>query len=240
MDPLQLVAVAAVVAGGSLLGGISGFGYGLVAAPLLLVVGVPLPSIVVLNLGLGIVTRGLAAWRLRRDVSRNAAFLIAGSVPGYALGTALLSGVDGNVLEVATGVVVIVLALLSLLRRESAFVPGPRSLVVTGVAGGTLGASTSLNGVVPALVLSQARLSNRQFIADLGVYFVGSSVVGLVAVTLAGISAPNAWLLFAVSVPLSVAANQLGLTLGTRLPPKVFRALTIVVVICAGVAAIVF
>lgn len=239
MELAQLVAIAAIVTAGSLLGGLSGFGYGLIAAPLLLIVGVPLPTIVVLNLGLQIVTRGLAAWRLCREVTSSAAYLIAGSVPGYVFGTVLLHRIDVGVLKVATGVVVILLAVVSLLQRHPVFVPGGKSFTAAGVVGGLLGATTSLSGVVPALVMAQARLPNRRFLADLAVYLVGSSVVGLAAVTLGGISAPHVWLLLAVSLPLSVLANQVGITVGGKLPQQVFRTLTIVIVICSGVAAIV-
>lgn len=238
MEPAQLAAVAAIVTAGSLLGGLSGFGYGLVAAPLLLTVGVPLPTIVVLNLVLGIITRSFAAWRLWREVTRNAVYLIAGSVPGYVLGTMLLRYADVDVLKVLTGVVVILMALVSLVQREPLFVPGRRSYVAAGVAGGTLGATTSLNGVVPALIMSQARVPNRQFIGDLAVYFVCSGVVGLVAVTVGGVTVPDPWLLLAVSVPLSILANQVGITFAGRLSPRVFRIITITVAICAGIAAI--
>src|SRR5690606_3133236 len=133
---------------------------------------------------------------------------------------------------------VILMAVVSLLRRDPVLAPGGKTFAASGVVGGVLGATTSLNGVVPALVMSQARVPNRQFLADLAVYFVGSSVVGLVAVTVGGVSAPHAFEYFLVSVPLSVLANQLGLTWGAKLPQRVFRVVTIVVVICAGVAAI--
>lgn len=238
MDPVLLAIVAAIVAVASLLGGLSGFGYGLVAAPSLLAVGIPMPSIVLLNLGLGIVTRGVAMVRLRRDVTRRAALLVAGSVPGYSAGALLLGRIDTDVLKVATGVIVIVLALVSLAMRKPAYIPARGSFLSAGAAGGLLGATTSLNGVVPALVMTQARPPNRQFIADMAAFFVGSSIFGLIAVLVGGIAAPHGWLLLAISLPGSIAGNLIGTSLGTRIPTGMFRTIVLCVVICAGVAAI--
>ncbi|MQA04627.1 MAG: TSUP family transporter [Streptosporangiales bacterium] len=238
MDLTLIVVVAAIVAVASLLGGLSGFGYGLVAAPSLLAVGVPMPTIVLLNLGLGIITRGVALARLRRHVTRRATLLVAGSLPGYSVGALLLGRIDTEVLKVATGAIVIVLALVSLAMRKPAYQPAKGSFFFAGAAGGLLGATTSLNGVVPALVMTQARPPSREFIADLAAFFVGSSIFGLVAVLVGGISAPHGWLLLAISVPGSVAGNLIGTCAGTRLPAHVFRTIALFVVICAGVAAI--
>lgn len=43
---------AAAILSAALLAGLSGFGYGLIAVPLLLLAGLPLPEIVVVNLAL--------------------------------------------------------------------------------------------------------------------------------------------------------------------------------------------
>ncbi|ODU06144.1 MAG: hypothetical protein ABS81_05395 [Pseudonocardia sp. SCN 72-86] len=171
-------------------------------------------------------------------MTKRAAYLIAGSVPGYVIGIFVLHRIDVGVLKVATGIVVILLAIVQILQRRPAFAPGPGSFTTAGAVGGVLGVTTSLNGVVPALVMGQARVSNRQFLADLAVYLVGSSLVGLAAVTITGISAPNIWLLLLVSLPLSILANQLGITLGSKLPQRTFRAIMIAIIICSGVAAI--
>ncbi|MQA81137.1 MAG: TSUP family transporter [Streptosporangiales bacterium] len=239
MEPAQLLAAVSVVTLAALLGGITGFGYGLVSTPLLLAVGLPLPTIVVLNLILGTITRGTAAWRFRREVSRRSAFLIAGSVPGYAIGTALLVEVDLDLLETAAGVLVITLAIASIVPRGPKVGAGPVSCLVAGAAGGTLGATTALNGVLPALLLSHARLPARPFIGELAVYIVASNLVGLVAVAVGGVSAFRLGPLVAVSLLPAVLANIAGTTLGPRLPAKAFRAVTLALVLTAGVVTII-
>jgi hypothetical protein len=54
---MDLIAGALVVVAASFLGGVTGFGYSLVATPLLLLVGFPLPFVVTVNLALACVTR---------------------------------------------------------------------------------------------------------------------------------------------------------------------------------------
>ena len=78
----------------SFLGGVTGFGYSLVATPLLLLLGFPLPFVVTVNLALAFVTRIVGGLPLPRRprTARRVAGLIAGSVPGLWLGVEVLDG----------------------------------------------------------------------------------------------------------------------------------------------------
>jgi uncharacterized membrane protein YfcA len=64
---MDLLAGALVVAAASFLGGVTGFGYSLVATPLLLLLGFDLPFVVTANLALACVTRLSVAYRFRSD-----------------------------------------------------------------------------------------------------------------------------------------------------------------------------
>lgn len=238
MDYGLIAAVAGVVAAGSFLGGVTGFGYGLLASPLLLALGIPLPTVVVLNLMLGLVTRITVVWRLHAHVTRRAWLLVAGSVPGYAAGSLLLRSVDTHWLKVTAGAMVVGLTLAQLVPRLPRLRVSAAQCVGAGTVGGVLGATTSLNGVVPAMLFSQADTPPRRFIADLATYFVAANAVGLAATWLAGVSAPHLWVYFAASLPMSVAANAVGVTLAPRLPPRTFRAITMAVSVGAGMVAI--
>lgn len=238
MDYGLVAAAAGAVGAAAFLGGVSGFGYALLASPLLLALGIPLPTVVALNLTLGMVTRVTVVARLRAHVTRRAWLLVAGSVPGYAAGALLLRSVDTHWLKVTAGALVVVLALVQLVPRRPRIQVGTPQCIAAGAIGGTLGATTSLNGVVPAMLFSQADTPARRFIADLALYFVVSNAVGLTATWLAGVSAPHLWAYFAALLPVSVAANAVGVTLAPRLPARTFRAITLAVSVGAGVAAI--
>ena len=66
-----MLAGGVVVAAASLLSGTTGFGYGLVATPLLLLTGFSLPFVVAANLAVSFVMRGTVAYRFRREVDRR-------------------------------------------------------------------------------------------------------------------------------------------------------------------------
>jgi uncharacterized membrane protein YfcA len=231
------VAGAAIVAAASFLGGVTGFGYSLVATPLLLILGFPLPFVVTANLALAFITRISVAVRFRRDLSRRrVTALIGGSVPGLWLGTQVLSTVDPAEIKLAAGIVVMVAAVL---LARSVDAPPPRRIpgapVAAGFFGGFLGASTSLNGVAPVLLLARDKAAPRTFLADLAMYFVVSNGIGLLLLGIEGALREDAlYPAFLLWLPGSLAGNWLGTVLGPRLPEAAFRRLTLAVVFVAG------
>src|SRR5256885_13840744 len=83
---MTLVLGGIAVALASFLGGVTGFGYSLVATPLLLLDGYSLAFVVTVNLALAFVTRISVAVRFRRSAwPRRVALLIGGAVPGLGL-----------------------------------------------------------------------------------------------------------------------------------------------------------
>jgi uncharacterized membrane protein YfcA len=234
---MELVVGALGVAAASFLGGVTGFGYSLVATPLLLIAGFPLPFVVTVNLALAFVTRLSVAYRFRRSMwPRRVALLVGGSVPGLWLGVTVLRVVDAETIKVAAGIITMIAAVL--LARAVSAPPPPRvpgAPVVAGFFGGFLGASTSLNGVAPVLLLARDKASPRSFLADLAMYFVASNAIGLAILSIQGELREDALSeAFLLWLPGSIVGNWLGTTLGPRLPEVAFRHLTLAVVFVAG------
>jgi uncharacterized membrane protein YfcA len=234
---MDLLAGALVVAAASFLGGVTGFGYSLVATPLLLLLGFDLPFVVTANLAVACITRISVAYRFRSDAKPGrAASLIAGSVPGLWLGAVVLTTVDVSTIKLGAGLVVMAAAVL-LWRAVTA--PPPRQLpgapVAAGFAGGFLGAATSLNGVAPVLLLARDKAEPRSVIADLALYFVASNAIGLAVLLAEGALESEAlWPAFVLWLPGSVAGNWAGTVVGPRLPELGFRRLTLAIVFVAG------
>jgi uncharacterized protein len=234
---MDLLAGALVVAAAAFLGGVTGFGYSLVATPLLLLLGFPLPFVVTANLAVACITRISVAYRFRSDARpRRAAGLIAGSVPGLWLGAVVLTTVDDSKIKLAAGLVVMVAAVL-LWRAVSA--PPPRELpgapVAAGFAGGFLGAATSLNGVAPVLLLARDKAAPRSVLADLAIYFVVSNAIGLAVLALeGGLDTEALYPAFVLWLPFSLVGNWAGTVIGPRLPEAAFRRLTLAIVFAAG------
>jgi uncharacterized membrane protein YfcA len=234
---MDLVLGALTVAVASFLGGVTGFGYSLVATPLLLLTGFPLPFVVTANLAIAFITRISVAYRFRRSMwPRRVALMVGGSVPGLWLGVTVLRVVDDATIKVAAGIITMIAAVL--LARSVTAPPPPRvpgAPVVAGFFGGFLGAATSLNGLAPVLLLARDKASPRSFLADLAMYFVASNAIGLLLLSVQGALREDALTgAFLIWLPGSIIGNWLGTTLGPRLPETAFRRLTLAVVFVAG------
>jgi len=219
------------------LGGITGFGASLLSTPTLLLLGLPLRSVVIVNLSIVLVTRAVTALRLREHVSlRRPALLVLGSIPGLYCGTLILGWVDVTFLKRFAGITIIVATLIliaSMRRPPPARIPG--APVIAGWLGGVLGATTSLNGIPPAILLARDRAAPRSFQADLAVYFACSNTIALVMLAARGAFVGHALVPVAlVWMPGALLGNAIGTALGGRLPDRLFLYLAFALAGIAG------
>lgn len=233
----MLILAGILVAVAALLAGTSGFGFGLIATPILLLCGFSLPFAVTASLLVSFATRVPVVWRLRHAVDgRRVTLLVGGAVPGLWLGSRTLGAVDEHDLKVAVGIVVALAAVALALAERRPPRPRIRGLpVAAGFAGGLLGTTTSLTGIPPALLLSRRRLPAPGFIADLAVYFVATAAIGLAVLAADGrfsVEASSAVLWW---LPGVLVANAIGTSAGLRLPPELFRRVTLGLAFAAGV-----
>ena len=233
----MLAVGALAVAVSAFLAGTSGFGFGLVATPVLLLLGFSVPFVVTVNLLVVVATRVSVGIRLRRSLDhRRSALLVAAAVPGLYLGARVLDSVDQDELKVAAGLAVAALAAASLLVGSREARPAGRAVALAaGFAGGFLGTTTSLVGVVPALVFARARLAAATFFADMAVYQLAAAAIGLGLLAANGRVSGDAFLAFAIWLPGVLAGNLLGTTVGLRLPHRAFHAVTLGFACAAGI-----
>lgn len=224
----------------ALVAGTSGFGFSLMATPLLLLCGFSLRFVVTANLLISLATRATVAWRLRRAIHpRRVGMLLAGAVPGLWLGSRTLGALDGRAVNLAAGSVVTAAAVAVAVAERRPSRPRVRGLnVAAGFLGGLLATTTSLTGVPPALLLARRRLAQESYFADLALFFVATAAIGIGILTAdghvsgGGAAAAGWWL------PGVVVANAAGVTLGLRLPARAFRGIAFALAFAAGVATI--
>lgn len=234
---ILLVLGGAVVFLAALLGGATGFGFGLVSAPLLLVLGFPLKYVVTANLALGLLTRISVAVRFREHlIPRFAGTLILFSVPGLVAGTYIVTTVSPSTIKTATGILIVLVVLFLALTHGHAkprHLPGSSALA--GFLGGFLGATTSLNGIPGALLLTRNQAAAQVFQANMAVYFVISNTIALILLAHQHTLVPSA--LFPtvlIWLPGALIANLGGAILSTRISARFFRWLTLIMAFLAG------
>jgi uncharacterized membrane protein YfcA len=236
MSLLSLSLALLVVAGAALLGGISGFGFALLSTPLLLALGFPLAFVVPMNLTIAMLTRVAVAYRLRSHVRvRRVVLMAAASVPGIMVGLLILALVPSAVINVATGVLVMLATLL--IWRAARRPPRPAmrgAAVLAGCLGGMLGATTSLNGIPPVLLLASEQAEPKRFQADLALFFVLTNIATLSLLGWRGLLPADALPIGLLWLSVAFVANQIGTTLGGRLPAATFRQIALVLAFAAG------
>jgi uncharacterized membrane protein YfcA len=241
-----LIGGGLAVFGASVLGGVTGFGFSLVCAPLLLLAGVPLTDVVVVMLVIGLLTRLVAVVQLRRWVNRRrSVYLALGSVPGLLLGYVVRDVVGGDALKVVAGGLAVAVAGYLLLSPPPAPPdggPAPVPWLPTGLAGavgGFLGITTSLNGPPPVILLSRQHVGPREFVADMAVYLVICNGLALSLIQLSGeVSLHRVGPSLAAWLPGALLGNVVGLSLGGRVPVATFRIMTLCLVVVTGLATV--
>jgi uncharacterized membrane protein YfcA len=199
---------------GAALQSATGFGFALVSAPILFALLGPQEAVtagVIVGLLLNSLT--LATERRRPQVLvREAAVLVAWSVPGIVLGVLALRHVPREPLSIVVAFAVLAGLALRVRSRRADAVPRPRAwhLPVGGVTAGALGTSTSLNGPPLIFCLLARRPSPGQMRDTLAAIFLAQSLLGLPALLLSDtFTTPRA-------LGLLIAAGVAGQLLGRR------------------------
>jgi uncharacterized protein len=239
---MPLVAAAAVAAGAALQSA-TGFGFSIVAAPLVFAVVEPEEAVgLLIVLGSLVNVLTLASERRRpRPVVRECVVLLAFALPGAVAGVAVLRALDPVALQVAVsaGVVATLLA-RRLAKRHTPAWGGP----IAGLAAGALTTSTTTAGPPLVVYLLGRRLEPAQVRDTMPVCFLGISVVSVLALWITGTrgAVPDAGLV-AVLVPVVVGGHLAGRPLFAALVRSgsyeaVLTAVLVVSVIAGLLAAI--
>ena len=248
MEPTNLAILIAITFAGSLVQATLGFGFAILAAPLFLVVMESTGAIPVLAV-LNFAASALVALRTWRQAPRRLlGLLCAGSVAGFPLGLALFRGAEVSDLKLATGIAIMLFALL-LLARERGYIVLGRSTtgadrasapvaLLFGALAGVMGAALAMPGPIAMLYLLAVRLSKDESRALSLVFF--SFVYGVVCLLHGwdgGLDAPRLWL--SAELMIAVLGGAIaGHWLARHISEDRFRELVLVILFIAGLYAV--
>jgi len=226
MSLLAVAAACAVVAGAALQSSV-GFGFALVAAPLLFAATSPAQAIglmIVLGVEIGLLTL-LTERRRPEPIWRDVGIVVAWSLPGALAGVAVLRSLDDVALQllVTAGVVG---ALVVNLRAERRAAPPPGltrdqprwARPAAGLLAGALNTSTSTGGPPVVLLLVSRGLRPGVVRDTLTATFLGFAPVSTTALLLTGTgdAVPDPVVLAAL-IPLTALGHLAGRPLFARL-----------------------
>lgn len=228
MTPLELIGAATIVMVGAILQGSVGFGLGMLAAPLLLLIDpgfVPAP---LLTAALALTL--LVAKRERRAIDfRGIGWILLGRLPGTLLGAVVLATAPQKTTSILVGVVVFVA--VALIGSGWSLKRTPRVLVGAGTLSGFMGTTTSIGGPpIVALYHDEAGATLR---GTMSTIFVAGLLITLTALAIVGRFGRQELYLAAVLLPGSI----IGYAVSSRIAPILDRGYTRLAVLSVSAVA---
>jgi uncharacterized membrane protein YfcA len=181
LSAFELVLAMSAVFVGACLQGSLGFGLGLVAAPVLVMLDTSLVPAVVL--GIGVPLTYLVAWRERRSLDiHRVSWAIVGRVPGTILGSIAVVLLSQRALAGLFAVALLLAVALSV--AGLGVEPTRHALLGAGFGSGLMGTATSVGGPPMALLLQ--RSPGPQLRASLAAFMAFGATFSLLALVVVG------------------------------------------------------
>lgn len=243
-DVTALAALAGIaVLLGAGLQSATGFGFGMVATPLLFAATGPEQAVGLMML-LGVEINALTLGGERRrpaPLGPEVRRIVAWAVPGMLAGVVVLRALDETALQVL--VTVAVLGSLAVRHlRPAPGAPGRWALPAAGLASGALNTATSAAGPPLVLYLLRRRARPEQVRDTLSVVFLCFSFLGIATLAATGTTeaVPDA-VVVAETVPLVLVGHLAGRRGFARLPARRYElvlTVTLVIAVLAGLATV--
>lgn len=212
-----MIFAAIIVLLASFVRAVSGFGYALIATPLLTFV-FDAKSVVVMNIILANVSNIVVLYHMRRHIDvKRVIFLSLGGILGVPVGVYLLSWLDPLMIKLAIAVIVVPSSLVLLLGHSHQFKRDHLGCSVAGFAGGILTASTSLGGPPVVLFLINQGLTLEKFVGTIAAYFMFVGIISISVFSSLGMITTDLLIRIATLIPVSL----LGIYIGIKVMPKI-------------------
>jgi len=233
----QYIVVACIVLFAALVQSISGFGFALMAVPLMVIV-IDLQVAVVVSALVGTLSTSWQGWQLRdqRDRVLTRRFIVS-SCLGAPMGLAAFVWVPQNVLKVVLGIAV--LFGVAVLSRGLDLRSTHHSFDwFMGVLSGVLLMATSTNGPPLVFTLHARRIDPATFRATLNSIFAVTGALSIVLFAVSGKVSSEVLKVSAITIPVTVFGVFTGMLLRRFIAPERFRVLVLLLLALSGISSI--
>jgi len=217
---------------------ITGFGFCLIAAPLLLFILEP-KSVVIINILMVPVLSVLILLQARRHLNvRRVAFLCIGNILGIFPGTYILLIVEAPTLKLIIASLIILFCILLLLGHSHQFKRENIGSAIFGFISGLLLTSTSLAGPPVVIFYLNQKWEREQFRATLAAYWFFTYIVALGLLGTTGMVTADLLVKALIFLPPLLLGVYLGIKTLPRVNPALFRKIAIFVLVGAALLGI--
>ena len=238
LTPLEIIFSVCIIFMAYTVKGLSGFGCGLIAIPLLAFM-FPLTFIVPV---LGLLSYGgtvMQSFHLRKQVSwPDMLPLIPFSLTGIAIAIWLLVNVDANKLILALGIFVLTYSIYSLLHI-SVHAGSRKWAIVAGLGGGTVGALFGTGGPFYVVYLKMRQLNKNQFRATIATIFLVDGGARMTGYALNGLFTEQVLWLVLTLFPVLFAGMYVGHHIHVKVDQKLFNQVISTLLLISGVMLII-
>ena len=237
MNTTHIVLVLLIIFATSIVQSVSGFGFALLAVPLMVFV-IDLQSAVIISSFVGTLSNLLQSWQLRRNIEKTMTkrFMLA-TIIGSPFGLLLFVYANQSALKIVLGISILfgvfVLSRGLELQHVSTLLDW-----AMGVLSGVLLMATSTNGPPLVFVLQARKIDPSTFRATLNVVFLVSGAFGLLMFGLAGEVLRSDVNMAAVSVPAMVLGITLGGAMRKHVRQKLFKKIVLALLAVGGVSSV--
>ena len=218
--------------------GITGFGYGLVSVPLLMLALPPKVVVPAVTTHIFLVSLLILLEVIKKVDLRRIWPLMVTGLMGLPLGVYVLLVLSEGVLRTIVGVVIIFFALALLLGLNLTIKKEKLALLPVGVTSGLLASGIAMAGPPVILFFSNQGMQRQVFRANLAAYFVFLNTITIPAHAASGLFTGEVVRFALLFLPTLVAGMVFGSFLSRKVPEAQFHRVVLVVVLCSGLLSL--
>jgi len=233
MTVLALSCLIFLLAG--LIQGLTGFGGGLAAIPLLCLI-MEVKDAVPLSILSGLAITTAMAWNLRRYMDgRKILPMLAGSLPGVFAGTLLLKAADPAVITRMLGLLLIGISVVNLTFKPRPVNPSTVWGYVAGFFSGAITASVGAGGPPVIIYTTLTNWKKDEIKATLTGFFVLNGYITATVHACTGVITGATVRVFAVTLAFVLLGTYLGSTISSRINRRTYLWIVYLLLMALGV-----
>ena len=236
LSPVEMSFMASGILCAAVMRAFTGFGFALMAVPLLSLFLLPTDAVVLvalLTLTTSLVT--YRAWWGRFGLSDGLP-MVGGSIVGTGMGVIFLTQLSLAQFQLWIGLIVIFLCLVLSRFKPKHHVGGPGIAAGTGLLSGLMNGAFAIPGppvIIYAMACIPEPANSRGFLMA---FFMMSSLISLTTFTVSGLVTTTPFYLLMLSLPAMLMGDRLGTWLFLRIGGQAYRPVALVVSLGVGLA----
>lgn len=235
---LEITYLAAIVAVAGFLQGLTGFGFGLIALPLLSLF-LPIKTIIPLVILLSLLINLTLSIQLRNAIRiKTITILFIGTLPGIPVGIYLLKHVPPQHLALFVGILMVSFTLYLLFGKPKPKTLGLPTTLGAGLFSGILTGSISTGGPPVIIYTAVQPWTKDQAKATLASYFLISGTAAILAHAYTGIVTTEVMAYFGYAFPALILGIFSGIVAYKHITDRGYRRLAIMLVLLLGIMMI--